>query len=143
MIPIFAVHSCLLSPGMRFRRDGLYYSHHFHAVSPRNAFYSMMPNLTGDSQAPTTVFSVEILGSWDNFSKPYQLKRDRRTGPGQWRGCHTFENITCDGDTLLNASTSRDGGLKMGGTYWYYVRLFRAKTSSLFQLSSCIVRPRW
>ncbi|KAM0794498.1 hypothetical protein BDR22DRAFT_689619 [Usnea florida] len=70
-------------------------------------------------QAPTTVFSVEILGSWDNFSKPYQLKRDRKTGPGQWRGCHTFQNITCDGDTL-NISTSRDGGLKMGGTYWYY-----------------------
>lgn len=70
-------------------------------------------------QAPTTVYSVEILGSWDNFSKPYQLKRDRKTGPGQWRGCHTFENITCDGDTL-DASTSRDGGLKMGGTYWYY-----------------------
>lgn len=70
-------------------------------------------------QTPTTVFSVEILGSWDNFSKPYQLKRDRKTGPGQWRGCHTFENITCDGDTL-NQSTSRDGGLKMGGTYWYY-----------------------
>lgn len=70
-------------------------------------------------QAPTTVFSVEILGSWDNFSKPYQLKRDRKTGPGQWRGCHTFQNITCDGDTL-NVSASRDGGLKMGGTYWYY-----------------------
>ena len=82
-----------------------------------------------DSQAPTTVFSVEILGSWDNFSKPYQLKRDRRTGPGQWRGCHTFENITCDGDTL-NASTRRDGGLKMGGTYWYYVRLHSAHQSS-------------
>ncbi|CAD6594471.1 MAG: hypothetical protein ASARMPREDX12_009034 [Alectoria sarmentosa] len=70
-------------------------------------------------QTPTTVFSVEILGSWDNFSKPYQLKRDRRTGPGQWRGCHTFENITCDGDPL-QPSTSRDGGLKMGGTYWYF-----------------------
>ena len=82
-----------------------------------------------DSQAPTTVVSVEILGSWDNFSKPYQLKRDRRTGPGQWRGCHTFENITCDGDTL-NASTSRDGGLKMGGTYWYYVSLHSPHQSS-------------
>lgn len=70
-------------------------------------------------QVPTTAFSVEILGSWDNFTKPYQLKRDRKTGPGQWRGCHTFENITCDGDTL-HSSTSRDGGLKMGGTYWYY-----------------------
>ena len=96
-----------------------------------------------DSQAPTTVYSVEILGSWDNFSKPYQLKRDRKTGPGQWRGCHTFENITCDGDTL-DASTSRDGGLKMGGTYWYYVRLHSAhKSLSLLRLTACIVRPQW
>ncbi|KAK4690976.1 hypothetical protein P7C71_g5928, partial [Lecanoromycetidae sp. Uapishka_2] len=68
-------------------------------------------------RADSSVFSVEIKGSWDNFSKAYSLKKDRPTG--QWRGCHTFRNITCDGDPA-QPTESRDGGLKMGGTYWYF-----------------------
>lgn len=48
------------------------------------------------------------------------MSRDARTGPEHWRGCHTFENIICDGN-LKATGLARDGGLKMGGTYWYYV----------------------
>ncbi|MCJ1467795.1 hypothetical protein MMC07_006420 [Pseudocyphellaria aurata] len=73
-------------------------------------------------QAPASTITVDLVGSWDRFTKSYPLKRDKRTGPGHWRGCHTFTNITCDGDSL-DVSSSRDGGLKMGGTYWYFYRL--------------------
>jgi len=41
-------------------------------------------------------------------------------GRGHWRGCHSFTDIICDGDRL-KADDGRNGGLKMGGTYWYYV----------------------
>ncbi|MCJ1265781.1 hypothetical protein MMC22_005661 [Lobaria immixta] len=74
-------------------------------------------------QAPASTITVELVGSWDRFTNSYPLKRDKRTGPGHWRGCHTFTNITCDGDSLDVSSTSRDGGLKMGGKYWYFYRL--------------------
>ncbi|KAF9887043.1 hypothetical protein FE257_010537 [Aspergillus nanangensis] len=66
--------------------------------------------------------SVKLFGSWDNFSKPYIMERDKRVGPGQWRGCHSFTNIICDG-TPRDISSARSGGLKMGGTYWYYYLL--------------------
>lgn len=49
------------------------------------------------------------------------MKRDRQTASDQWRGCHTFKDIICDGDTV-DTGSGRDGGLKMGGRYWYYVR---------------------
>ncbi|KAL3467492.1 hypothetical protein BJX64DRAFT_143555 [Aspergillus heterothallicus] len=65
------------------------------------------------------VRSVKLLGSWDNFSKPYVMERDKRVGAGHWRGCHTFSNIVCDGQPN-NIIPARTGGLKMGGTYWYY-----------------------
>ncbi|KAH1489991.1 hypothetical protein LV164_006699 [Aspergillus fumigatus] len=68
------------------------------------------------------VKSVKLLGSWDNFSKPYAMERDRRVGPGHWRGCHTFTDIVCDG-TPTRQTPARSGGLKMGGTYWYYYLL--------------------
>ncbi|KAF3398044.1 hypothetical protein F1880_006115 [Penicillium rolfsii] len=66
--------------------------------------------------------SVKLLGSWDNFSKPYPMERDRRVGPGQWRGCHTFTDIVGDGP-LGDRTQWRAGGLKMGATYWYYYLL--------------------
>jgi hypothetical protein len=47
------------------------------------------------------------------------MERDTRRDRGQWRGCHAFKDITCDGDN--GSSTRRDGGLKMGQTYYYYV----------------------
>ncbi|KAJ6043306.1 hypothetical protein N7460_004661 [Penicillium canescens] len=64
------------------------------------------------------VRSVKLLGSWDNFSKQYVMERDKRVGPGHWKGCHTFTDIIGDGPDQW-----RTGGLKMGGTYWYYYLL--------------------
>lgn len=78
-------------------------------------------SLTLLSQAPISAITVELIGSWDRFSKSYPLRRDDRTGPGHWRGCHTFTDITCDGESL-DLLAKRDGGLKMGGKYWYFVR---------------------
>ncbi|KAI2791077.1 hypothetical protein POX_c03932 [Penicillium oxalicum] len=66
--------------------------------------------------------SVKLFGSWDNFSKAYPMERDRRTGPGQWRGCHTFTDIVSEGSTS-DRTKWRTGGLKMGATYWYYYLL--------------------
>jgi hypothetical protein len=47
------------------------------------------------------------------------MERDSRRGNGQWRGVHSFKDITCDGDGVRNPK--RNGGLKMGHDYWYYV----------------------
>ncbi|KAF2642075.1 hypothetical protein P280DRAFT_506527 [Massarina eburnea CBS 473.64] len=74
------------------------------------------------SDCPAASRTVELLGSWDNFSKPYQLQRDRRRGHGIWSGCYTFDDIICDGD-LSNIGERRSGALKMGGTYWYYYKV--------------------
>lgn len=63
---------------------------------------------------------VELLGSWDNFSGSYAMTKDSRRGHGIWSGCHTFNDIICDGDSDIHEA--RNGGLKMGGTYWYFVR---------------------
>lgn len=49
------------------------------------------------------------------------MQKDLRTGRGHWRGCHTFENIICDGEPE-NSHEKRNGCLKMGGKYWYFVR---------------------
>lgn len=69
-----------------------------------------------------TARKVELLGSWDNFSTPYGMERDRRRGRGVWTGCHTFHDIICDGDER-GIHEKRAGGLKMGGTYWYFYRV--------------------
>ncbi|KAH9869913.1 hypothetical protein J1614_006834 [Plenodomus biglobosus] len=71
---------------------------------------------------PPALRSIVILGSWDNFSRPYPLELDARRGRGIWKGCFTFSDIICDGD-LDEQSTRRDGLLKMGGTYWYYYKV--------------------
>jgi hypothetical protein len=73
-----------------------------------------------NSHTPPAVRSVRLLGSWDNFTTEYPMERDPRMGTGHWRGCHTFKNITCDGEARATGP-SRQGGLKMGGKYWYYV----------------------
>lgn len=67
-----------------------------------------------------SVQSVELLGSWDNFSKPHRMERDSRRDRGQWRGCHSFQDIVCDG-LQSSPEQKRSGGLKMGQTYYYYV----------------------
>ncbi|EHY60400.1 hypothetical protein HRR83_000161 [Exophiala dermatitidis] len=73
-------------------------------------------------RTPASTRSVDLYGSWDNFSAPYPMQRDARTGPEHWSGCHSFANIICDGD-LQSPAVPREGGLKMGGTYWYYYKL--------------------
>ncbi|OAL56395.1 hypothetical protein IQ07DRAFT_5958 [Pyrenochaeta sp. DS3sAY3a] len=71
---------------------------------------------------PAALRSVILLGSWDNFSRPYPLELDARRGRSLWKGCFTFRDIICDGD-LAQVSPKRDGHLKMGGTYWYYYKV--------------------
>ncbi|CAL8574659.1 hypothetical protein XPA_000614 [Xanthoria parietina] len=71
---------------------------------------------------PASVRTVDVLGSWDSFREAYPLEKDRQAGPGHWRGCHCFKNITCDG-FRLDPTVRRNGALKMGGTYWYFYRL--------------------
>ncbi|KAF2767367.1 hypothetical protein EJ03DRAFT_329266 [Teratosphaeria nubilosa] len=77
-------------------------------------------------RAPPGIRAVELLGSWDNFRQPYVMHHDRRRGHGAWSGCFKFENIMFDGningDLVVNTRPRR-GGLKQGGTYWYYYRL--------------------
>ena len=73
-------------------------------------------------RAPPTTISMSLLGSWDNFTRSYKMKRDSRVGQDHWSGCHRFSDIICDGNLEVDRK-SRDGGLKMGGTYWYFYRL--------------------
>ncbi|KAI0969249.1 hypothetical protein F4678DRAFT_169124 [Xylaria arbuscula] len=46
------------------------------------------------------------------------MERDSRRDRGEWRGCHNFDKIICDGD--MPTSSERRGGLKMGQRYYYY-----------------------
>ncbi|KAH7128405.1 hypothetical protein B0J11DRAFT_504879 [Dendryphion nanum] len=71
---------------------------------------------------PSAARTVELLGSWDNFSTPYHLKPDSRRGHRTWTGCFSFADIICDGD-LSNLGEKRSGSLLMGGTYWYYYKV--------------------
>ena len=73
-------------------------------------------------RAPPEVRTVELLGSWDNFSRPYYMHHDKRRGHGFWSGCFNFKDIVFDGDKAHWAKP-RSGGLKQGGTYWYFYRL--------------------
>lgn len=73
-------------------------------------------------RAPPEVRTVELIGSWDNFNQPYRMHHDRRRGNGFWSGCFKFDNIIFDGDAF-QWTKPRSGGLKQGGTYWYYYRL--------------------
>ncbi|KAI5368090.1 hypothetical protein Slin15195_G032240 [Septoria linicola] len=72
-------------------------------------------------RSPAEVRTVELLGSWDNFEIPYRMHHDRLRG-GLWSGCFKFENIIYDGEKF-QWTKPRTGGLKQGGTYWYYYRL--------------------
>lgn len=78
------------------------------------------------SQTSPSTQSVHLIGSWDNFTKHYPMEQDIRRARGQWRGCYAFENIICDGDG--GRSPKRTGGLKMGSTYYYYVRPHKPET---------------
>jgi hypothetical protein len=73
-------------------------------------------------RAPHHVRTVELLGSWDNFQRPYAMYHDKRRGHGFYTGCFQFDNIIFDGSEIV-WTKPRSGGLKQGGTYWYYFRL--------------------
>ncbi|WPH03319.1 Hypothetical protein R9X50_00619600 [Acrodontium crateriforme] len=73
-------------------------------------------------RAPVGVRIVELLGSWDNFSQPYLMNHDPRRGNGFYSGCFKFDKIIYDGDSAY-WTKARSGGLKQGGTYWFYYRL--------------------
>ena len=51
------------------------------------------------------------------------MEKDTKRGSGEWRGCYSFKDITCDGDDASSSGSKRNGGLKMGETYYYYVRI--------------------
>ncbi|KAK5654177.1 hypothetical protein OQA88_7608 [Cercophora sp. LCS_1] len=61
------------------------------------------------------------------------MERDVRRDRGQWRGCYSFKDIICDGDG--GSVPKRNGGLKMGQTYYYYVSIRPPYTPP--QHSSC------
>ncbi|KAH7055868.1 hypothetical protein B0J12DRAFT_434454 [Macrophomina phaseolina] len=71
---------------------------------------------------PSGVRSVELLGSWDNFTHSYRMERDPKRSSRHWYGIFTFKDIICDGDPQ-GGPEKREGGLKMGGTYWYHYML--------------------
>ena len=94
-------------------------------------------------RAPPEAHTVELFGSWDNFQQPYHMHHDRRRGRGFWSGCFTFTNIVFDGDKL-DWSKPRSGGLKQGGTYWYFYRLnddAEAYDDSQTYTTSCPLLP--
>ena len=95
----------------------------------KSIFFFLKTSLTASSRTPKGTKSVKLLGSWDKFSRKYPMERDTRAGADHWKGCHTFTDIAFDGlsSSIAGglsspaASQGRNGGLKMGGTYWYYV----------------------
>ncbi|KAK3356937.1 hypothetical protein B0T25DRAFT_566267 [Lasiosphaeria hispida] len=70
------------------------------------------------------------------------MERDIRRDRGQWRGCYTFKDIICDGDS--GSVPKRSGGLKMGHTYYYYYELDGASEThdpSLPSTNTCPYLP--
>lgn len=119
---------------------------YFHSTSMPLPDSSQRRPLTSiPSQTHPSTQSVHLIGSWDNFSQSHPMQRDTRRGRDQWRGCYSFRDIVCD-DVSVSASATcagsgvatgagtssssgtasypvkRHGGLKMGHTYYYYVR---------------------
>jgi hypothetical protein len=69
-----------------------------------------------------SVQSLHLIGSWDNFTTSYSMERDSRRGRGQWRGCHSFRDIISENEAPpTSRNQRRNGGLRMGHTYYYYV----------------------
>jgi hypothetical protein len=68
------------------------------------------------------------------------MERDIRRDRGQWRGCYSFKDIICDGDS--GSVPKRNGGLKMGATYYYYVSITCIETDTM-DLTETVVRAGW
>ena len=73
-------------------------------------------------RAPAGTNSLRLYGSWDNFDIGYQMSKDLQQGSEYWTGCFNFSNVICDGKPS-EVVRSRSGGLKMGGTYWYFYKI--------------------
>lgn len=89
------------------------------------------------SDVPRDISSVELKGSWDNFTHSYRLQRDPKRSSCHFWGIFTFKDIVCDGENMAGPTDKREGGLKMGGVYWYHVSLSLCSLStpcSLVQL---------
>ncbi|AEO57535.1 hypothetical protein MYCTH_2079474 [Thermothelomyces thermophilus ATCC 42464] len=84
-------------------------------MDPNTTLYTFM------LRTPPSVKTVNLIGSWDNFTRGYTMERDSRRDRGQWKGCYAFKDITCEGDA--GSVPKRNGGLKMGHTYYYYYEL--------------------
>ncbi|KAL2164688.1 hypothetical protein VTH06DRAFT_3905 [Thermothelomyces fergusii] len=84
-------------------------------MDPNTTLYTFM------LRTPPSVKTVNLIGSWDNFTRGYTMERDSRRDRGQWKGCYSFKDITCEGDA--GSVPKRNGGLKMGHTYYYYYEL--------------------
>ncbi|KAI1263976.1 hypothetical protein F5Y18DRAFT_92879 [Xylariaceae sp. FL1019] len=69
-------------------------------------------------QTHPSVQSVQLLGSWDNFSILHNMERDIRRDQSEWRGLHKFNKIVADGDRATGPE--RRAGLKQGQIYYYY-----------------------
>ncbi|KAH8894937.1 hypothetical protein GQ53DRAFT_762317 [Thozetella sp. PMI_491] len=70
------------------------------------------------------------------------MERDTRRARGQWRGCYSFKDIILDGDS--GSVPKRNGGLKMGQTYYYYYELdgsTEAHDPSLPSTTACPYLP--
>ncbi|KAG5938308.1 hypothetical protein E4U59_003866 [Claviceps monticola] len=79
--------------------------------------------ITFTFETEPSVKSVQLIGSWDNFSTWYPMKQDTRRGRGQWRGCPVLKSIS-RGNASRPVQPSRNpGGLKMGHTYYYYYEI--------------------
>ncbi|KAG6120819.1 hypothetical protein E4U13_005838 [Claviceps humidiphila] len=79
--------------------------------------------ITFTFETEPSVKSVQLIGSWDNFSTWYPMKQDTRRGRGQWRGCPAFKSIS-GGNASRSVQSNRNlGGLKMGRTYYYYYEI--------------------
>ena len=73
-------------------------------------------------RVPRGTRTLILYGSWDNFTTGYSMSKDLQSGSEYWSGCFNFTNIICDGRPS-EVMRSRDGGLKMGGTYWYHYKV--------------------
>ncbi len=106
-------------PASRYGVDNV---DHFHGVWNAHCHLFQRNEANVNRRCPPTTRCVTLMGSWDNFKTPYPMKRDSRIGTEHWSGCHNFSDIVCDGNYLAD-SQPREGGLKMGGTYWYFYKL--------------------
>ena len=107
--------------------------------------------LTYDSETDPSVKSVQLIGSWDNFSSCNTMHRDVRRGHGQWRACHLLPNSNANNTTSTTPKatnggtpngrrtlikTAASGGLNMGHTYYYYVRICPSIYPSMHSIPS-------